>query len=75
MTKDQFSEVFKIAQDTSIECPSNNAHIFDGFGLHDFKPVVCSTFDLAELMRYQARQLNGNWDMDAIQEIYDVKHK
>lgn len=75
MTKTEFNQCFKIAQDKSISCDYSNLHLFDGFALKSFKNIVCTTTDLAALIRWQAAQLNGNWDLEQIQEIFNCKHK
>ena len=43
--------------------------IFDGFGLPDFRPVVCTVEALAMLIRWQCFRLDGSIDAEALQEI------
>ena len=46
---------------------------FDGFGLKGFKPVECTVEQVAQLIRYQARFVNGAWDEEAISEIVSCR--
>lgn len=46
----------------SIDC-------FDGFGLPAFTPVVCTIHQLAQLIRWQCIQFNGQIDNEAMQAI------
>jgi hypothetical protein len=68
MTNQEFKQAFKIAE--SDETLTNEAaDLFNGFGLNNFKPVFVTLRQVAELMRWQAKFLNGTWDMDALNEI------
>ena len=73
MTRPEFKQSFAIAQ--SNEFLPDSGELFWGFGLPDFKPVKCTLRHVAELIRWQARQLNGEWDMPAVQEIADLGRK
>jgi len=58
---------------------SNLDHVvegdFYGFGLSDFQPVECSLEQVAKLIRYQARYLNGDWDHRAIDAVVMARRK
>jgi len=43
--------------------------IFDGFGLPDFRPIVCTVEALAILVRWQCIQFDGSVDAEALDEI------
>jgi hypothetical protein len=45
---------------------------FSGFGMAHFRPIVVTTAMVSELIRWQARQFNGDWDQAALQEIKDA---
>jgi len=61
MTNDQLTKATKLAT-SSKELPLCSG-LFDGYGLPDFKPVYCSLQAVAELIRWQCVQLNGQLDM------------
>jgi hypothetical protein len=68
MTKKELAKAFQIAKSDTV-IPEDNLHLFNGFGLDDFKPVYCTLRDVAKLIRYQCQFLTGGWDMDAFQDI------
>jgi len=43
--------------------------IFDGFGLPDFRPIVCTLEALATLVRWQCIRFDGSVDAEALDEI------
>jgi len=43
--------------------------IFDGFGLPDFRPIVCTLEALAVLVRWQCIRFDGSVDAEALDEI------
>ena len=73
MNKHQFKQALELAElgDSDI----SNIDLFYGFGLKDFKTVNCLTKDIAGLINWQARQLNGLLDSESVSEIYKFKHK
>lgn len=60
MTMQQFASAISLA--ASKENIEDDISIFDGFGLPDFKPVVCSVRQVARLIRWQCLQFNGKFD-------------
>jgi len=68
MTRNEFNRAFTIA-DSDVSLSDDAAHLFDGFGLPDFKTVHVTLSQVAELIRWQAKQLNGAWDNDALQAV------
>ena len=75
MNKADLQAAMNIANDKSIRFIDDNGKhledisVFDGFGLHDFKPVVCTTRQLAFLIRWQCFNMNGTIDSSALDEI------
>ena len=43
--------------------------LFGGFGLPDFRPVICTVEALAVLVRWQCVYFNGSIDSEAFDEI------
>lgn len=68
MNRQEFNRAFTIAQGPQ-SLPEGP---FNGFGLPDFQPVHVTLRQVAELMRWQALQFNGEWNAEALQEI--AKH-
>jgi hypothetical protein len=74
MDKRQFDKAVKIA--TSMEAGNfNNMHIFDGFALKDYKPVLCHINDMAGLIHWQAVNFDGSINAEALAEIWQNKSK
>lgn len=71
MTNNEFNRAFALA-DSDVELSDDAAHLFDGFGLSDFTPVHVTLSQVAELIRWQARNLDGSWDNDALQEVANL---
>lgn len=70
MRLSQLNEAMKIAQSNAdLSKEMSQIHIFDGFGLPDFKPVVATIRQLATLIRWQTFQFNGGIDAEALNEI------
>lgn len=74
MTSKEFSAAFKIAQ-SKRHLGDEAAGLFDGFGLPDFKVVHVTLDQVAELIRWQALQMNREFDPVALQEIADAGRK
>ena len=74
MNKSEFQAAFEIAK-SNAELGQDPIYAFDGFGFDSFQPVVCTLRQVARLMRWQALQLNGQWDMAALSEIREAGRK
>lgn len=74
MTRNEFKQAFALAN-SDAELSASAAGIFDGFGLPNFSPVHVTIAHVAELIRWQAKYLNGEWDAEALQEIADLGRK
>ena len=72
MTKNEFNQAFKLAEGPADgrDPSAMNDGVFDGFGLDDFPPVTCTIKQVASLIVYQCRYLNGGWDAEALTNIY-----
>jgi len=46
-----------------------------GFGLPHFKPVHTTIEAVAKVIRWQARQFNGQWDHPALDEVARIGRK
>lgn len=44
-------------------------NVFDGFGYSTFPPVYVSIDQVAALIAYQAKQMNGDYDQQALADI------
>ena len=71
MTKKEFDAAVTIAKDgPSLAHELDNMDtLFDGFALASFEAVTCTLDQVAMLIRWQCHQLNGQWDMEAMNEI------
>ena len=67
----QFNKAFELAK-AKVELLDVDFGRFDGFALQEFEPVICTIKQVAALMRYQAKYLNGNWDMEEISDIREI---
>jgi hypothetical protein len=74
MTTKEFNEAVRIASRES-DMPEN-IDCFWGFGLPEFQPVYVTLRQVAALIRYQAVQMNGAFDQEALAEVkYFAKRK
>ncbi len=67
MTIKEFNYALKLAagnEDLGTPIPA-----FFGFGLKEFQPIHVTCLQLAALIRYEARYLNGGFDQEALTEI------
>jgi hypothetical protein len=78
MTNAEFKRAFAIAdqRDTTGQCmhdlSNEDISIFYGCGLRNFQPIVATVRQVASLIRWQALQLNGKWDAEALTEVRDA---
>jgi len=76
MTLKQQRLAFQIADNLDIDLTDVDIDIFWGCGLSDFKPVYVSLKQVAKHMRWQALQMNGEWDSHELNETNLIgKHK
>ena len=75
MTAEEFKQAFKIAADREQDLSEDALDPFFRFAMPDFKPITVTTRQVARLIRYQAYQLNGNWDSIALNEIRTAGRK
>lgn len=69
MTLRQFSKAQQLARTPQNEFNHQRLARFDGFGLSSFQPVAVTLADVAELIRWQCLQFNGELNSDALSEI------
>ena len=67
----QFNKAFELAK-ARVELLDVDFGLFDGFALQEFEPVTCTIKQVAALMRYQGQYLNGNWNMEKINNIREI---
>jgi len=72
MTLQQFQAAFAIAKDFSRDLSSVDDSILYGYGLRDFRPVYTTLEAVAKTIRWQALQMNGEWDAEALNEVADA---
>lgn len=70
MTRDELKQALNLArQRGGIDFAKTNIHIFEGFELKDFAPIHVTLTDVADLLRWQALQFNGEFDSEELQTI------
>ena len=75
MTTKEFQVSFAIANDSAIDLTDvDNTNHF-GFGLRDFAPVHTTLRAVAKTIRWQALQLNGEWEAAALDEVAKLGKK
>jgi hypothetical protein len=72
MTKQQFSEAWKIARNHEIDLSNVDDSILYGCGLNDFAPVHTTLETVAKLLRWQCNYIFGG-GFDA-QELDNMAH-
>lgn len=82
MNRKEFDEAVRQAalpsdpvMDRILNKPETDLSVFDGFGLRDFKPVYVPMSQVVALIRWQAKQFNGEFDQAALQEIWEARNK
>jgi hypothetical protein len=63
MTLAQFQVAVKAAQNPTLDLTATDDTMLFGYGLPEFKPVHTTIAAVAKVIRWQARQFNGQWDM------------
>ena len=69
MTFKQQQAAFQIANNFDMDLSDVDVDIFWGCGLNDFKPVYVTLKQVARHMRWQALQMNGEWDSNELNEV------
>ncbi len=72
MTRKEAQAAYALANDPQQTFTAVDTGIFDGFGLPEFKPVHVTLRQVAALMRWQALQMNGEWDHTALTEVIEL---
>lgn len=68
MTKAEFAKAYNLAK-SNEQLNYENMDLFAGYGLAGFKPVHVTIADIASLIRWQALQLNGQFDGEELHNI------
>jgi len=64
MNKAEQSKLWeRVKARTGIDFAMTNLHLFDGYGLKEFKAVSVTLDDVADLVRWQCAVFNGTWDL------------
>jgi hypothetical protein len=69
MNRQEMKAAMAQAQSPQAEFDHVALAIFEGFGLPDFRPVHVTTYAVGQLIRWQARRFDGQFDPTALQEI------
>ena len=70
MNKQELTNAMTVAKsDSDLSSEMGQIDIFDGFALPDFKPVACTTRQVAALIKWQCFQFDGGIDAEALNEI------
>ena len=72
MTKTELKEIMKIANDDNVILLGEDIAIFEGCAFKEFEPVYCTRYQVARLFRYQARLMNGTWDMVELNDCIEI---
>jgi len=75
MTLSQFQAAFAIAKDFSRDLSKVDDGILFGFGLLGFVPIHTTLEAVAKTIRWQALQMNGEWDSEALNEVATLGRK
>jgi hypothetical protein len=68
MNHPEFKAAVALAK-SDVDLSNQEQDHFYGFGLPDFEPVVTTIPQVARLIRWQAQYMNGEWDMEALNEV------
>lgn len=69
MTFKQFQIAYSIAKDFDRNLSDVDDSNLYGFGLREFRPTHTTLEAVAKIIRWQALQFNGEWDIDALNEV------
>jgi hypothetical protein len=75
MTLQQFQAAFAIAKDFKRDLSDVDNSILFGYGLPHFTPVHTTLEAVAKTIRWQALQMNGEWDSEALNEVASLGRK
>jgi len=75
VTKEKRQKIMALANDNSIDWLAVDYSILIGCGLPDFGKKYCTIKQVAALLRWQALQLNGEWDSEELDSIFKIAQK
>ena len=62
-------------QNPTLDLSATDDSMLYGFGLPHFEPVHTTIAAVAKVIRWQARQFNGQWDHPALDEVARIGRK
>jgi hypothetical protein len=71
MTQQDFKRAFAIA-DSKDDLSGENLDHLEGCGLPGFQPVAATIRQVASLIRWQAKCLDGSWDGAELTELQNI---
>ena len=74
MNAQQSKQAFQIAN-SNADLTNVDNDILIGYGLPNFQPVSVTLQQVAKEMRWHARQLNGEWDSEALNQVISLGRK
>ena len=72
MSLKEFQYAFAIAKDFNRDLSNVDDSMLYGYGLPSFKPVYTTLEAVAKTIRWQALQMNGEWDAAALNEVAEL---
>lgn len=77
MNKAELSKAVEMAKRGAFSdvAGAEAGHIFNGFGLAGFIPVVCTLEHVAALIAWQCIMLNGEMDAEALNEVWAARRR
>lgn len=75
MTKKERQEIMALASNNGIDWQAVDCSVLIGCGLSDFGKKYCTEKQVAALLRYQALQLNGEWDSKELDIMFQIAQR
>ncbi len=72
LAKQDRVEVVRVENGQTTVLPDGVWELFEGCALPGFVRVACTIEQVAQLIAYQARYLNGGWDESEIKELREI---
>lgn len=72
MKNAELKEATAVATDPNVALLDEDISIFNGYGLPYFSQIVCTSRQLAALIRWQCVRLDGTMDTDALTELNNI---
>lgn len=72
MTKKEMKEIVTRV-DSGEQIEDVNLDVFIGCGTYGFEPIVVTMKAMVAFVRYQCMRLDGTLDLDALNEIWEIR--